>query len=60
MADEEKEKLTLGEAIKDLGWFPVLIAFVIGAPSILTILGGFVAAGLILAADFGLKALGVA
>jgi len=39
MADEAKpKKLTLGEAIKDLGWFPLLFAVGVGGPSILVVL----------------------
>jgi hypothetical protein len=39
MTDEAKpEKLTLAEALKDLGWFPLAFAVVVGGPSVLTIL----------------------
>jgi hypothetical protein len=39
MADETKpEKLTLGEALKDLCFFPILFAVAVGGPSILAIL----------------------
>lgn len=39
MADQAKpEKLTLWEAIKDLGWFPLALAVIVGGPSILAIL----------------------
>lgn len=39
MADEAKpEKLTLGEALKDLGWFPIMFAVGVGGPSILAII----------------------
>jgi hypothetical protein len=37
-AETNPEKLTLGEALKDLGWFPLLFAVVVGGPSILAIL----------------------
>lgn len=39
MVDAAKpEKLTLGEALEDLGWFPLLFAVAVGGPSILAIL----------------------
>jgi hypothetical protein len=39
MADAAKpDKLTLGEALKDLGWFPILFAVAVGGPSILSII----------------------
>ena len=37
-ADGVERKLTLWEAAKDLGWFPALLATVVGAPSLLTLL----------------------
>jgi hypothetical protein len=39
MADGAKPgKLTLGEALKDLGWFPIALALLVGGPSVLAIL----------------------
>jgi len=41
MADTAKgtrERLTLGEAAKELGWFPLLYAQIVGGPSVLSLL----------------------
>jgi hypothetical protein len=38
LAVSRSEKLTLGDALKDLGWFPLLFSVVVGGPSILSIL----------------------
>lgn len=39
MTDEtQPEKLTLGDALKDLGWIPILFAVFVGGPSLLAII----------------------
>jgi hypothetical protein len=37
-ADNAEQKLTLGDTLKDLGWFPLLFASLAGAPSLLALL----------------------